>query len=279
MKVVTTNLGLKDFGVKYSIKTLKRAGFDGFDYHLNSGLEIAMEEFGAKDYLDLAKKIKTFLNQENLPCVQTHSAMGTRDKPYEEVVLEHKKRLEISAILGAKYSVVHPIFYKGEEFNSKVFYPEIIDFSKDLGVIVLTENMWDDDKKNGVTYPDICGTAQSFKSVIDNCERRLFACLDIGHAEMPNCEGAVKMIEELGGRIKALHVHDNDKIKDSHNAPFSSLDKINWEGVISALKSINYSGDFTFETYNCIKRYPQELHLSALKHLCDIGRYFVEKLN
>ena len=74
----------------------------------------------------------------------------------------------------------------------------------------------------------------------------LVACLDIGHAEMAGSgEGAVKMIRALGPHLAALHLHDNDRLHDSHQIPFSM--DIDFEKVVKALKDINYSGYFTLE--------------------------------
>ena len=48
------------------------------------------------------------------------------------------------------------------------------------------------------------------------------ACLDLGHAEMKGAgSGAAAMIRALGPKLEALHIHDNDKIHDSHQLPFS----------------------------------------------------------
>lgn len=63
----------------------------------------------------------------------------------------------------------------------------------------------------------------------------LVACLDIGHAEMKGSGfGAVKMIRALGTHLAALHIHDNDRLHDSHQIPFSM--GIDYEAVVRALK-------------------------------------------
>ena len=44
-------------------------------------------------------------------------------------------------------------------------------------------------------------------------------CLDTGHLLIV-CRDVYAAIIELGDRLIALHVHDNDGVHDDHNAPF-----------------------------------------------------------
>ncbi|MFQ9152531.1 MAG: hypothetical protein ACLR6B_14695 [Blautia sp.] len=53
---------------------------------------------------------------------------------------------------------------------------------------------------------------------------------------------AAAMIHALGPKLEALHIHDNDRIHDSHQLPFSM--KIDFGEIVSALKEIGYGGIF-----------------------------------
>jgi sugar phosphate isomerase/epimerase len=80
------------------------------------------------------------------------------------------------------------------------------------------------------------------------------------------------MIRALGHkRLKALHIHDNDLIHDSHTLPFTQ--KIHWEDVMTALKEIQYDGVFTFEADNFLKQFPRELIVPASRLMLEVGRY------
>ena len=54
---------------------------------------------------------------------------------------------------------------------------------------------------------------------------------------------AVEMIHALGHRIGALHLHDNNKWKDSHALPFTM--DIDFVPIMHALGEIGYAGDIT----------------------------------
>ncbi len=84
---------------------------------------------------------------------------------------------------------------------------------------------------------DACATPESFNAHLDAVNDDFFvACLDIGHAEMKGGETtAVEMISALGDRLRALHIHDNDKFHDSHQIPFSM--DIDFKRIAEALKN------------------------------------------
>ncbi len=103
------------------------------------------------------------------------------------------------------------------------------------------------------------------------------ACLDIGHVQMVNCEGAVALIKGLGrDRIGALHVHDNDLFHDDHTFPFVGCS--DWNAIMTALAQIGYTGSFTFEADAFMERYPDELLCSCEKLLQDTGRYLIKQI-
>mgnify|MGYP002513530294 CR=1 FL=1 len=55
---------------------------------------------------------------------------------------------------------------------------------------------------------------------------------------------AVAMIQALGSRLQALHIHDNDKHHDSHQIPFSM--NIDFVPIVKALKQIPRYGARNF---------------------------------
>ena len=92
------------------------------------------------------------------------------------------------------------------------------------------------------------------------------ACLDIGHAEMKGSETtAVEMIKALGSRLQALHIHDNDKLHDSHQIPFSM--SIDFEEIVRALNEVKYNGYFTLEANKYVLDYTKENVFDAVKNL------------
>ncbi len=188
------------------------------------------------------------------------------------------RSIEVASILGYKIIVIHPGAFLNAKENKTHIYDKLLPFAKKVGVTIAIENMfkWKKGFEEIETVPAACGTAKDFVEHIDLINHTKFtACLDIGHAEMVNCEGAVKMIKALGhDRLGALHVQDNDLFHDNHTLPF--LGKINWNDVTKALKEIKYKGNFTFENSAFLEGFPDVLIPQALKLVEQTGRYLIE---
>lgn len=276
---LTSNLH-KRFGLKESIRLIKEYGFDGYDCSLFSAMSPG-REFSGDDYLERASEIRKYADELGLPCTQTHTPCPNWRK-YSDVtesIDEQIRALEISAVLGAEIAVVHPSAITDCEGNFELLYSKLLPTAKKLGVKIATENMFSwKTVPDADTVPSACGTAADFARYVDYANDPIFtACLDIGHAEMMNTEGAPKIIKALGHeRLLALHVHDNDCLHDDHIYPFAG--NINWENVCSALGEIDYQGDFTFETDSFATRFPNELVPYLLRLLHDTGRYLISRI-
>jgi sugar phosphate isomerase/epimerase len=116
------------------------------------------------------------------------------------------------------------------------------------------------------------------KAILDNLPEDVFVfCLDTGHAEMAKNEtSAVEMIQTMGKRLQALHLHDCDQIRDNHGLPFTY--KIDFDAVIEELKKVEYAGDVMLETGSFFVRVPDELLPVYTKTAVECAKYFREQL-
>ena len=70
---------------------------------------------------------------------------------------------------------------------------------------------------------------------------------------------------DLGKRLCALHIHDNDKRHDSDQIPFSM--QIDFDAVVRALKEIGYNGYLTLEADQYLKDYNKDNVFEGMKDL------------
>ena len=279
MKLVTmSSAAVSRFGWEDGLKMLKDAGFDGFDYTIGGAEweKISGTEFPA--YIESVRKI---VEKVGLPCLQAHSPSPKiphqiSEEDYAKMSI---RSMEAAAYLGCKVIVVHPGCSYSAKMNKERLYDLILPTAEKLGVTVATENMfsWKDETETE-TVPSACGTAADFVEHIDIVSHPNFtACLDLGHAQMVNCEGAVALIRALGGkRIGALHVHDNDLYHDDHIFPFAG--QSNWDEITSALAEIGYQSCFTYEADTFMRNYPNELIPACLHLLAQTGRYLIGEI-
>ena len=284
---------IRRFGWDRAAEICKRAGFDSMEYSLGC-MEQANDIFNdEKEYLAAAEALRKVIDANGLPVTQTHAPFnysGWKDRRvYEEFIIPSIRRsVEISAILGAKIAVVHPLHhfvYKGHEDEiyekNMEFYRSLIPICKEYGIQVGIENMFQRDLLRGNISFDTCATISDFLRYVDTLDSEyMIACLDIGHVGLPvTDERAWDFIRALGhDRLQALHVHDNDYRNDRHTLPYYG--RIDWDEVTKALGEIDYQGDFTYELDGRVivpDGMGEEFLPTHIKYIADIGKTLCEK--
>ena len=282
MKLVTTTgfIGRR-LGVKKVLEMIAKSGFDGYDCTMFGVDDEFCPEYVGENGLKNIKELKRFADTLGLPCLQAHAPCPSVPKfsTVERYVETSLQAIRYAHELECPILVVHPATEFNEKENYERIYAPLMESAKSYGVRVATENMykWKDEKEIE-TVPAACGTAEDFVNHIDYAKNSyLTACLDIGHAQMQNCEGAVKLIKALGKeRLSALHVHDNDLCNDYHTFPF--VGKSDWDEITTALAGIGYDGCFTFEADAFMRTYPDELLSACLSLLEKTGRYLIKEI-
>ena len=260
-------------GEKKAVALLGKAGFDAWDFSMfemarwdweNGKIFDTPHVLKTGEYLKFARELKSIGQAYGMVCNQSHAPFPTQNMPLDTV----KRAIELTAEAGGQICVVHPHPFLNPKENAE-FYAPILEFGKEYGVTVATENMWAWDREKDESSFAACATAKDFCEVIDlTGENGLVACLDIGHAEMRGSgDGAANMIRALGSRLQALHIHDNDRWHDSHQIPFSM--QIDFSEVAKALKDIGYSGYLTLEADAYLNAYTDENLFEGVKKLLE----------
>ena len=277
MLISTNTVPLKKWGDnKKIIKLIKDVGFDAYDFTMYGvgKIECIIDQ---DDYKEKALELRKYADSIGIVCNQTHSYFPMAKDDYETRFKYVVRSIEVSGILGAKYVIIHPVNKYSAEENA-VVYEKYLPYAKENNVIICLENLWLWDREKGEAKPCACSDPENYLKHLELIDKDWFqACLDLGHAEMNGLNtNNVEMIKALGSRLKCLHIHDNDKVYDLHKLPFTG--NIDFEAILDALKSINYSGDITFESDNFIKSLPVELYPDGLKMMLAIGKYFKKRL-
>ena len=226
--------------------------YQNFSTEANSGLYTLSDKDFEKFLIserELAKKI-------GIEIIQTHGVWPYDDKnkdTYDERFLATVKSIKGSAIVGAKYVVMHPYMPSmwqanperhSEDVKANIeYFKNLVPYAKEYGVKVAVENM----PMNHMP----CGTVDELVDCIDAVNSEyVVACLDTGHCYC-TFEKGVKgeqpgdAVRKLGNRLACLHIHDNDGSDDQHLYP--SLGTIDWELFLTAWKEMKYSGSINFE--------------------------------
>jgi len=220
------------------------------DSLVRSGVQ-AVEIFAARQHLDYAnrkqhiKEIAEWFRGSGVPLNSVHSPLyadyewgragappvnvsSTDRATRVEAMDEIKRALEIAEQIPFRFLVQH-LGTPNESFSEKKFEAAMTSiehlraFAKPLGVSLLLENI-----------PNELSTPDHLVEMIQNAHfDDVGVCFDFGHANIMS--SVREAFEILRPHIRSTHVHDNDRLKDSHLWPGQG--NINWKEAIELLRS------------------------------------------
>ena len=265
-------------GEEKAVELVAKSGFDAWDFSMfdmcekKNGVLVPTNHPTTQDsYLAFARKLKQIGLDNGIICNQGHAPFPSSPKSSYYL----KRAIECVAEAGGDICIIHPMNNGSPRENAEMYF-ELLPFAKEHNVKIATENMWNWKPLHKHSCFAACATPESFNAHLDAVNDDFFvACLDIGHAEMKGSDTtAVEMIKALGNRLKALHIHDNDKLHDSHQIPFSM--NIDFTAVVNALKEINYEGYFTLEASSYLEKFSKDNVVSGVKDLYNSAKKLSE---
>ncbi len=251
---------------------IRKVGFESIDYNMPfydgdlPNLEIYNTNI--KEFEDFFKNEKIKIQDSGLVVGQTHSPYHVYhkdDKLFECRIEEIKYSIRATAILGTKYTVIHPAqpcFFdpddnpeRTREINFRML-EKLIPVAEEYDIKIALENM------PGEGVPT--STPEMLVDYIDMMDSdRVVACLDTGHANLAK-QNIVDFAKKLGSRTKTLHLHDNNGRMDDHYVPFLGLIGC-WEEFMKTLKEAGYDGNINLESDTFINRLPNVLRKNAME--------------
>ena len=249
-------------GEERAIELVAKAGFSAWDFSMFTMWSwdwtgkkpiIDPHPLNGREYLAFARKLKQIGLDNGIVCNQSHAPFPSLYCGDEWLL----RAIECTAEAGGDVCVIHPDNCLSAEKNAEMYF-RLLPFAKQCGVRIATENMWNWNNAENCAAPAACSDPESFLAHLDAVNDDAFvACLDIGHAEMRGLgTSAPEMIRALGPRLAALHIHDNNLWKDSHQIPYSM--QIDFDEVAKALREINYEGYYTLEADSFLRGAPAE---------------------
>ena len=287
MKISTDiNCFYKVYSEKETVKMLADAGFEAIDYTFMDekyyGGEISDSEC-RKYYADLKKYAEdkgVYFNQSHAPCPSGSTDTTENDRLFNNIV----RSMRNASYLGIKTIVVHGMDYLNHNVDGGAqrlfelnmnFYTRLKPYCEEYGIQVALENL---PQTKSFAFGEkvvdsVCASPEDFIRYLDSLDSEWFtACLDIGHA-MITGHNLESFIHALGKeRLTALHVHDNNGLRDWHTLPYHG-GMADWDKIMKALRDIGYTGDLTFEAGNYLKSSLKELYPAGAEMMVTVGKY------
>lgn len=153
----------------------------------------------------------------------------------DALIAQHIEGAHIAASCGPKTLVVHPydgvVPPAGNLHAAQRRLQRLADACASLGVRLAVENLGDNVALRGL-----------LDALIDNPFVGL--CFDTGHANY-TAHNDFSLLQEYGGRLFALHLHDNNTVKDQHLLPFEG--NLDWAQFYRLLKQTGFGGSLMLE--------------------------------
>jgi len=287
---------------------LKEVGFDCADFSLNGYLPNKMVYKGQVNGIfdKTVEELEVFFTPHKEAAKQAGIRIHQMHMPYPLHVPNGKKEindylwnvvapnsLHVCKFFDCKYIVVHGFklaTYLGSEelewAETEKFLRFLAPMAKEMGITLCVENLYNSLGNHMVEGP-CCDVAKVVKR-IDALNEEFGAevlgfCLDTGHANLVGID-IYDFIVRLGYRLKVLHVHDNDGVRDLHQIPYTftktreNKPSTDWDGFLEGLREIEFDGVINFEASPVVSAFPEEMKSDALEFLAKIGKYFVSKI-
>ncbi len=154
--------------------------------------------------------------------------------------------IRMADMLKIPDAVIHPIVRHGSRRCRELWLDENIRFltplrelAGRLGITLCIENMTG---KPYATHPAEAVYGSTATDILELSEELdCMVCWDFGHANITGLCQSVEL-ERLRGRVRCLHIHDNDGVSDSHRIPFERPENtplggsVDWEDAAEGLR-------------------------------------------
>jgi sugar phosphate isomerase/epimerase len=221
----------------------------------------AIEIFAARQHLDYAnrkqhvRETADWFHTSGVPLHSVHSPLyadyewgrtgaapvniASTDRAQRIAAMDEIKRaLEIAEQIPFRFLVQH-VGVGGESFDDRKFEAAMTSiehlraFAKPLGVRVLVENI-----------PNELSTPERLVELIHTSHfQDVGVCFDVGHAHMMS--DVPQAFEIVKDHVRSVHVHDNNKDRDSHLWPGNG--SIDWKQTMALLRSAPHTPPLLLE--------------------------------
>lgn len=306
MLSIQTGTWYKKFGgdkdPDQAFRTIKECGFEAVDFgameeplptgKVRVGVLSDFYDADLETLMDYYRPAKEAAKKYGIEFAQAHAPFPMDVEGHPEVleylIMVVEKMLGLCQMLECPYLIVHPNTVQGrqKEWESNIsMYRRLIPAAKQYGVKICLENMHiiRNAHKVGGSCSNMIDACRYIDALNEIAGEEIFGfCYDVGHANLTSND-VLEDLRTLGHRLFALHIHDNDAMKDLHLIPFASRTTkkdwtTDWEGFIQGLREIGYKGAVNFETGGSLIGLPEELVKPLLTFAAASCGYFRKRI-
>jgi len=187
-----------------------------------------------RDHAELASKYGLYLEHSHIPYYGCDK-LWTDTLDGEEILKMHINSVKTAGVCSVPTLVMHPherVMPQGTKYE--LFcdnLQRILEQCDKSGVNIALENLSDD------------GLIRKVQDMVRDVP---FAglCFDSGHNNVAT-DGNFSLLDDYDNKVFALHIHDNNGLKDEHVMPFEG--NVDWTGFMQSIDNTNFSGSLMLE--------------------------------
>lgn len=256
---------------------MAKTGFECAHYHPLSCKNDPLHTMSEKEFEKAIAEEAKRAHDAGISFAHVHGLWPIDDTTEEARAqnLEGMKRcIRGTAMLDCPYLIVHPQMPYAWEAEkdpayavalNETYFRTLCEYAAGFNVGICIENM--PSKKH--TLAD-CTSLVAFVKRLNYPNFSI--CLDTGHVNVLG-QDCGEMVRACGSLLKALHVHDNNGMRDEHLPPYFGT--IRWESFKIALAEIGFTGCLSLEVLPHGGFFP-ELYEHLCKGLVMTARYLAD---
>lgn len=287
---------------------LKKAGFQCVDFSLDNYLVIKdLYPLDGRDFFAKSKEeLKEYFTPHKMAAkeagIRIHQMhipspifVPARKKEVNEYLWYEvaEKSMYICHFLECPYIVTHGFklakFLGSEEAEwqeTEKFIDFLAPMAKEMGITICIENLHENLGAHFVegSCCDVRKAVERIDRINEKYQAEVLGyCFDTGHANLVGVDFE-DFLGRLGHRLKVLHIHDNDGMRDLHQLPFAytrtrdNQPATDWDGFLRGLQKCQFDGVLSFEAAPVFESFPEEMKEDVLWFMARIGKYFVSKV-
>ena len=298
MKIATTIFDMYKYTDNNPVKAIEAyegTGFKYLDYNFFNVVRTPNHPFLEDNWKDVILEAKATAERLGFTFVQAHApACKMKGDSLEKGLEATIRSIEACGILGIENMVIHSGFFTEIKYPddkelyfkaNEPFFRSLIPYMEKYGVNILFENTTFKHCKEGCFFPI---TGKDLNDFVTYMDHPLFgAAWDVGHANMDGIDHYTEIME-MGKNLKAIHVHDNNGLKDEHMAPF--LGTVDYDSLMKGLIESGFSGYFTLEANEffrfdrrtdegVLSRINMDIKRDTLSLLYKLSKYILSEYN
>lgn len=224
----------------------------------NVAVDIAFEPFRLEAIANIyLKKCKTLGFKHSIGRAPS-LAVNSKRKDMEEILYQlTEMSIRICAGAGCQYIIIEPLTKAPkteQERNRNIkFYLYFAKLAAENNMMVLIRNNYCN--YNGNLIRSMFSDARKINELVELLNQEsggenYGVCLDVGVCNICG-QNMYEIISDLGSKIKAVIMRENDGITDNSLLPFSCVNKstsrLDWLNLIRGLRKIDFNGELIYD--------------------------------